>query len=244
MTITTTLYFENGIDTGGLVNDLQGLPESIRPLYFAEDEGKIIKANKITDDRRFKDFRKRNQTGFFLYAENKTLFDISIRRVGYTEVTLYLADHLSSELVAMFLKSLVWQKPVFGFGNDEEEYKYRNRYYITIGKNHIEDWIGRDLGKYIPGVYWYTLFSDELLIKHGVDLANLSAEAILTETLGDGSLHLLKFYENAEDWKKNAERLDKLCEHTVGVFSRNSVEATVSGVSNYLEYDDLIAEWR
>ncbi len=133
---------------------------------------------------------------------------------------------------------------MFGHAGDTEEYKHRNRHYITIGINQIEAWIGRDLEKYIPGVYWYTLLSDELPSKHGVDLASLSAEAISTETLGDGSLHLLKFYENPEDWKDNAERLDKLCERTDGVFSRKSVEAAVSDVTNYLEYSDIIADWR
>jgi len=179
-----------------------------------------------------------------LYAENETCFDISTRRTGYAEVTLYLVDCLSSELVGVFLKSLAGNKFVFGFGCYDEEHEHRNRHYITIGKNHIESWIGRDLEKYIPGVYWYTLLSDELLSKHGVDLASLSAEAITTETLGDGSLHLLKFYENPEDWKENAERLDDLCERTDGVFSRRPIEVAVISVSNYLEYDDIIAEWR
>lgn len=244
MMITATLFFENGVDVSSLIGDLQGLPEPIRPVYFAEDEGKIIKANVLSDEARFRDFRKANPTGFFLYAENKTLFDVSTRRVGYAEVTMYLVEGLPSDLVAVFCRTLAGCKPVFGFGCDEDEYKHRNRYYITIGKNHIEDWIGRKLEKYISGVYWYTLLSDGLLTQHGVKLANLSVEAIATETLGDGSLHLLKFFERPEDWKENADRLDDLCERVDGMFSRRSVEAAVAGITNYLEYDEAIVHWR
>lgn len=244
MMITATLYFENGTDAGELVDDLQGLPESIRPVYFAEDEGKIIKANVLSDEARFQKFCKTNPTGFFLYAENKTLIDVSTRRVGYVEVTLWLEAGLPDKLVPAFIRCLAGRKPVYGFGCDEDEYRHRNRYYITIGKNHIEDWIGRRLEKYISGVYWYTLLSDGVLTQHGVKLADLVDEAVTSETLGDGSLHLLKFFESTEEWKENADRLDDLCERVDGVFSRRSVEAVVAGITNYLEYDEAIAHWR
>lgn len=262
--IKAKLYFANSIDAGDLVSNLQGLPESIRPVYFAEDEGKIIKANVLSDEARFEKFRKRNPTGFFLYASDKTLFDISTRRVGYAEVTLYLAYGLFDELVTVFFKCLIGCEPVFGFAchykepvpdangsyvinsldDLSSEYDHRNRYYVTMGKNHIEDWIGRNLEKYISGVYWYTLLSDGLLDQHGVKLADLASEAIATENLGDGSLHLLKFFEKPEEWKENADRLDDLCERVEGVFSRRSVEKAVTGITNYLEYDEVIAQWR
>lgn len=244
MMITATLYFENGTDVGDLVNDLQGLPEPIRPVYFAEDEGKIIKANVLSDEARFQNFRNANPTGFFLYAENKTLIDVSTRRVGYAEVTLWLEEGLPDKLVPAFFSSLAGRNPVFGFACDEGEYDHRNRHYVTIGKNHIESWIGRRLEKYIPGVYWYTLLSDGLLAQHGVRLGDLLDDAVTTETLGDGSLHLLKYFESPEDWKENADRLDDLCERVDGVFSRRSVEAAVAGITNYLEYDEAIAHWR
>lgn len=261
--ITATLYFEHGVDASGFVESLQVLPKSIRPVYFAEDEGKIIKANVLSDGARFKKFVKRNPAGFFLYAENKTCFDISTQRVGHAKVTMDMAEGLSDGLATDFFNCLISRKPVFGFAydykepvpdangsyvisNDEarDEYDHRNRYYITIGKNHIEDAVGRDLDKYIPGVYWQTLLSDALLDKHHVEITTLEAEAISSEALGDGSFHLLKFYESPDDWKQNAERLDNLCQRIDGMFSKRSVELAVAGVTSYPEYDDIIFEWR
>jgi hypothetical protein len=240
--ITASFYFTGGIEVASLVNNLQGLPESIRPIYFAQDEGKIVKANLLLNEKRFRDFRHENATGFFLYAENKTPYDISIRRSGYSEVTLYLPDDVSNGLVPLFFRSVAEHKPVFGFACDEVEYDHRNRYYITIGKNHIESWIGRKLEKYIPGVYWYTLISKPLLKQHGVSFADLSAEAISVETLGDG--HLLKFFEDPEDWQQNAGRLDDLCERIAGVFSRRQVEVAMSRITDFNEYETVIGQWR
>ena len=45
--ITASLYFKSCIEIAALIKNLQGLPESIRPVYFGEDEGKIVKANLL-----------------------------------------------------------------------------------------------------------------------------------------------------------------------------------------------------
>ena len=242
--IKTKLYFKNGTDSEALAEALTVLPEPIRPIYFAEDEGRVNKANLLSDTARFQAFLKKNSIGFFLYSENKTCIDISTPRSGYAEVTLWLTEDLSGELSVALFQSLIDCKPVFGYACEDGEYDHRNRYYITLGKNNIESWIGRKLDQYISGVYWYTLLSDGLLAQHGVKLVDLVDEAMRAESLGDGSLHLLKFFDNPEDWRGNASRLDNLCERVEGVFSRSSVEDAVIGVTNFLEYDDIIANWR
>jgi hypothetical protein len=242
--IEATVYFENGADPGALTEALKALPDLIRPVYFAEDEGKIVMANGLGDEARFRTFVKRNALGFFLYAENKTCIDISTPTVGYAKVTMDLPEQLSGELALTLFRCLADHKPVFGYACEYDEYKHRNRHYITLGKNRIEDWIGRKLEKYISGVYWYTLLSERLLERHGVKLADLVGEAEVCETLGDGSLHLVKFFESPEDWNANASRLDDLCERIEGVFSMRVVEAALAGVTNFHEYDEVIANWR
>lgn len=242
--ITATLYFKNGTSPQALVNDMRGLPEQIRPVYFAEDEGKIARENRLSDEVHFQDFLKANQTGFFLHTMNGTLIDVSIPRVDYLVATLWLEPALPSIMAISFMRGLVRCEPVFGFACDEDEYEHRNRYYATLGKNHIESWIGRRLEKYIPGVYWHTLLSDGLLIERGVRLSDLSVEAVTNDTLGNGSLHLLKFFDEPQNWKENACRLDGLCERVDGVFSRHSVEAVLSGITDYFEYEEAISHWR
>ena len=242
MAVKIGVYFDQE-DAERVIDSLQSLPSTIRPIFFSEEESLKSRNDQLIDEQRFRKFRDRNPAGFFLFSESCS-YNFFINRKGYSVAFLYLEDRRLYTEIPILFGAVAAAAPMFGHAGDSEEYDHRNRYYITIGMNQVEDWIGRDLEKYIPGTYWYTLLSDELLSKHGVDLASLSAEAISTETLGGGSLHLLKFYENPEGWRENAEHLDDLCERTDGVFSRRSVEAAVSGVSNYLEYDDIIADWR
>lgn len=245
-----------------LIDLLQTLPAYLKPIYFGEEETLKNKKDQLADGPRFEKFMSRNAEGFFLFAD-ACVYNLFIHEVGYSR---FFCDIQSEEFYLdcpLIFKAVAPILPSFGFVGENQEREpdsdgsyvitheqvtserdHRNKHFVTIGKNHIESGIGNDLNKYIPGVYWYTLLSDDLLSKHGVDLASLSDEAISNEPLGDGSLHLLKFYEKPQDWKVNAERLDNLCEKVDGVFSRRSVEAAVQGVSNYLEYDDIIADWR
>jgi hypothetical protein len=92
-------------------------------------------------------------------------------------------------------------------------------------------------------VYWYTLLSDTLLHQHQISLTVLSVEAVSTNTLRPG-IYVLKFFEKAEDWRKNAERVDSLCERVEGVFCRRRVEAALAGISNLRDYEEVISRWR
>jgi hypothetical protein len=261
MPVEVAVYFDKK-NVQRVIDSLQALPAHLRPKYFSEEEALKSKKDEIANKKRFEKFIVRNPAGFFLFADDCS-YNLFVHERGYSKLFIDVQnDDLYSD-VPLFFEAVVSVAPIFGFAGENKvreleadgsyvithekvtnEHDHRNKYFVTIGMNHIESGIGNDLDKYIPGVYWYTLLSDELLSKHGVDLTSLSAEAISTEMLGDGSFYLLKFYENPKDWRKNAERLDNLCEHTDGVFSRSSVESAVSGVSNYLEYDNIIADWQ
>jgi hypothetical protein len=241
--IEATVYLEKGTHISSLVETLKTLPASICPTYFTEEEGKIVKSNKLDDMDRFNVFLEENQDGFLLYSENKSCIDISLS-VDYISVTLYPTDSLSDELVMAFFHSVENYMPLFGYACEYDEYKHRNRNFITIGTNHIESWVGRKLNKYIPGVYWYTLLSNKLLKQHSVNLSDLASEAMSIEAVGDGTLHLLKFFENSEEWKESVDRLDDLCERTEGIFSIRMVNESVAGIKNFLTYDSIIANWR
>ena len=238
------LYFENGLDARSVVKHLEELPTPIRPVYLAEDEGKIDKANVLSNERRLNDFLQEHTLGFFLYTEDrKTEFHLGTGR-GYNKVDIFieLEDHV--RYVPNIIMCLVELNPVFGFACDLMERDHRNRHYMTVGPWCLEYRIGIKLENYISGVYWYTLLSDVLLDMHGVKLADLSAEAISTETIGDGSLHLLRFFDRPEDWQQNKQRLDDLCERVDGVFSRRPADQALNGVDSLSEYDEVHASWR
>ena len=256
--IWVSLYFEHGLDLGSVVNSLQALPPSVRPAYFSENEERpeapvfvrralrkgitFVKTNLLEDEPGFLDYQKDHPSGIVLYSENRTIIDVS-GGAGYASVAIYLENQSDRRHVIDIFRCLLNHKPLFGYACEANEYDHRHRHCITLGRHRIESWIGRNLEQYLTGAYWYTLLSDDVLGKHGVCLSDLSTEAVEVEICGDGSLHLLKFYEEAADWRQHADRLDALCEKTEGIFSRRSVETAVSGVTNFIEYCDVIDGW-
>lgn len=243
MSVQIGVFFDKQ-DVEKLISSLMTLPEALIPKIFSSSENRKYKKDQVADKERFESFKQRNPAGFFLYAESCT-YNLFIHSKGYS--ILYVDEFKFGQdykLIRHIFRATLSVRPVFGYAAEFDERKHRNVYEITIGMNHIEDGVGRDPDKYIPGVYWQTLLPDALLSKHHVDLASLETEAISSETLGDGSFHLLKFYESPDDWKLNAERLDNLCQRTDGIFSKKSVELAVAGVETFQEYDDIIFEWR
>ncbi|MDR1912380.1 MAG: hypothetical protein LBQ52_08570 [Helicobacteraceae bacterium] len=245
--IKATLYFDKPFDVVNVVNDLTCLPEAIKPFYFTANEGRIPKANVLSDKTKFLDFYKNNSIGFLLYSENKkSSFDISIHNYGRADVTLWIPKYLSGELIVPLFKNLVKYNPVFGLACNIDEYKHRNRHCFDIGINHMDYGMGEDLNKYIPGMYWYTLISDRLLMRHSVKLNDLLSETLVAEKLGDKSIHLLKFFEKPEDWQENSKRLDELCYSVDGVFSRRIVDVAISEISdiNWKKYSEIMHNWQ
>ena len=219
------------------------LPELIKPIYFSEDEGKVSKSDLVSDDGKFKRFREKNPDGFFISNNKGFLFDVSTPNAGYSVLILYAEESLSNELVESFFRAFVELNPIFGFACESEEYEHRNRYYTTIGINEIESWIGRDLNKYLSGVYWYTLLSDKTLNIYGLNLDDVCSLTNKRDDIARG-IYLLNFFEHADDWQKHKAKLDDFCKKADGVFSKHDVELAVQGVSSYFEYGDIVDNWR
>lgn len=242
--IDTTLYFDRDIDLDDLLEKLKKLPASIRPVYFSESKGEIIKGNQFSNKENFHVFMKNNPKGFFLYTEDKTCIHISIPTTGYIRLSMSLDGNFSRKLIKIIFQFLANKKLIFGYSCDYNEYKHRNQYDLMLGNSQIESWVGRRLDKYIPGVYWYTLLSERLMKQHGIKIEDIIPQTVASESLGDSALHLLKFFEKPEEWAKNADRMDNLCEKIDGLFSRRDVEKAMAGVTKLFEYEEAIANWR
>ena len=226
----------------GVLDSLLVLPDSIRPSHYSDNEDLSSSKDKVADKQRFDRFIEENPEGFFMLGE-KCLFDVKLSSAGYSSVYLDLPEELQSSIPAFF-EILAYENPIFGYAADVEERKHRNRFYLTIGVNHIEDWVGRDLDKYVSGLYCYTLLSDSLLAKHQINLSSVQVGTLSVTNLGNGTVHLLQYYEKTENWRDFAEKLDDLSEKTTGIFSIKEVEEAVRGISNLFDYDDIIVNWR
>ena len=157
---------------------LQKLPQILRPVYFGDSENGLNKRNQILEKELFERFAGEHPYGFFLFGgSGYPLYNLKIHaKSGFSELHMDLHEN-NEEYIVSFFETIVLSNPRFAYAADYEERKYRNRCYKTIGANRIEAWVGRDIHKYVPGLYFYTLLSEHLIGTHNVDFTSLVSAA-------------------------------------------------------------------
>lgn len=236
-------------DMEGLWAHTLGLPDHLRPKYFGTEEIKYSKRNQISDEKRFASFRAKNPQGYFLFGEYFLIHIISYGR-NHSGLSLGIYEELSEAESARLAKDadeaievLSGDRGLFGFIAHDAEVEHRNRFVAKIEEAEISSWIGRDLDRYVPGLYWKTLLSDEILHQHDIDLNRLQNAALTHSLLPCGGQHVLTFFESPDEWTFHAGRIDQLCEDTEGIFSRNATDRTLQGIDSLLASLDALDEW-
>src|SRR5512138_882094 len=210
--IEAGLEFDGGIDR--TLASFVALPLPLRPVYFSHEEKIVDRADRVEDERRFAAFRARSQSGFFLLSESVTY---NLRSATGKPLMCDCFLDVEPEIAKEFLVQMSTARPLFGFACAPAEREHRNRVTVHQGSNKIENWVGRDTRKNVPGFYWLTLLSETLANRHGVSLAAI--EAVAQEHIAlEGGEHLFRFYERPEDWQKT-NAVTELCASLPGVFN-------------------------
>jgi hypothetical protein len=179
------------------------------------------------------------ETGELLLGPRGTF---SIKLAGSKPIHCSFLLDVSAGEAQEIVHHLCMAKPIFGFACLPAEREYRNRTIHILGANTIESWVGRDVEKYIPGFYWITVISDELLRRHNValaDFANIAAD----ETEPVKGLHVLRFYDTPEDWQNSAE-LTGIMTSFSGVFNIEEARSKMEKASNFLELNSIYRDWK
>jgi hypothetical protein len=229
-----------------VVQALCTLPEPLRPTHhrFGEDEdGKPIK-----ELEKFLDLQTNAGLGPFLTSDAATydvgFFDglVGDERVKSKTITCRITFKCDADLISIFFNHISVVRPIFGFACDESEYQYRNRVIAKRGMNTVESWVGRDLEKYVPGLYWFTLLSDSLLERHNVSISSIKALALHHSQPSDG-LHLFNFYERPSDWKNNSV-IEEACSSLNGFFNIKKAKDEIESAQNFLDLQDVLRSWK
>ena len=133
--------------------------------------------------------------------------------------------------------------PLFGFASAWDEHRHRNELDVRLRVVRIQTFVGKDLSKYIPGVYWLTLLPDALIARHGVQLAKLEEAALEHVHLGDGQ-RLFWFHDRPDAWRERTDELDALCAALPGVFNIADLRSRLVGVTEENEFDAVVDPWR
>jgi hypothetical protein len=218
---------------------LIALPRPLRPVHFSHEEKIVDTADRVEDQKRFAAFRAKSQSGFFLLGERVTY---SVRLATGKPLICDCFIDVQPDIAKQFLVQMSTARPLFGFACAPAEREYRNRVTVQQGGNKIENWVGRDTRKNVPGLYWLTLLSETLAKQHSVSFAAI--EAVAKEHIAlEGSEHLFRFYDRPEDWQKT-NAVTELCVSLPGVFNVEEIKPQLQAAKSFLELNSMLRDWR
>src|SRR5262249_1198783 len=155
--ISAELEYERGT-LDRVLGAFLSLPPSLRPTHFSDDEVDIERRTAIGNSNDLASFFDDRTTGFFLFGP---MLNCLASIAPGQSILMDCSISGEPDLARQFLLHMAGAEPIFGFACLQEEKESRNRLTVTLGVNHIESWVGLDTVKYVPGLYWLTLFSEK-----------------------------------------------------------------------------------
>lgn len=221
---------------------LQALPSDLIPLRFSAEEGDELANGRVDDKHKFKAFTAKNEYGFFLFAERARYNVLLHSKRGFSSIVVDddLRGRLTESDALLILNALASAGSDFVFAASSDEYHHRNRYSRRLGANQFEAWIGRDLQKYLPGLYWLTVLSK----KHYDALPEVRNVPATTVTQLGPEHCLIKAFDDPGDWRQHADRLDKWLATQPEFFSKRRIQALLDDISDIAALSELVGEWR
>lgn len=157
-----------------VIEVLVDLPGPMRPQHYSDAEAEPADRLPIGERADFLRKMKKRKGGILLYGSQVTY---SVRGTAGRIFCDGFAD-VDQAVIESIFSAPHFARCHFGYACLEEEYKARNRVVVQRGINSIEAWVGRDTRKVVPGLYWMTLMSKDLVEKLGVEVDKLAAEAV------------------------------------------------------------------
>lgn len=213
----------------GVLRALRSLPEGIRPDRFAVDEDDKQGEGEVGDEAAFNRFAGKHRTGYFLIGK-RAHYNVKLtpNRFGYASVEVYkvlgsfscgTGDEMTPEDARSILKCIGNAGAYFAFAACHSEYESRNKYVREIGGGTFEAWVGRDLRKYFPGLYWMTVIPDQ---PPGIVAKVMEMSEMVVERLDSGSW-LVTAFSQPNQWRTRASYIDSWLAEMPQFFSKRAI---------------------
>ena len=216
-----------------IVATLCSLSGKLRPTHHSMGEGE--RRTPIEDVDRFLDSLS-GGLGPFLRGRNAAYM------VGTDGEKIDCQLKVEPPLAVAFLERMAAENPAFGFACAWEELVHRNQVVVKTTVGTSENFLGQNLDKWIPGLYWLTLLPEALAERHGVPLAEVEAVALEQASLGDGQ-RLFRLYDHPGDWCANSQTLDGLCASLPGVFNIAEARSELEDIDDFWALREAYRRW-
>lgn len=221
-----------------VVAALCALPEPLRAIGHCLGEDEV--ARPIGDVAEFLASLSSDRLAPILRAKRAQYV---ISGTGHRPVKCLCELKVEPSLATVLMERMAALAPVFGCASTWDEQQHRNQLDVRLRAFRQQEFVGCDLSKCVPGLYWLTLLSDALAERHGVPLAEVERAAFEHAAPGAG-LHLYRFHDHPGDWRARADELDALCASLPGVFNIAEVRERLVGVTEEKEFDEIVRPWR
>jgi hypothetical protein len=226
-----------------ILDQISQLADELRPSHFGIGERKPVAANKISSLAKYKQFASNNSKGYFLFSK-RCRYDITTNFIsGYGTVYVDPIAEGFDDGEATHLFDCLADAGEFTFACETTEYHFRNRLRVVVAENSVEAWVGRDLGKYVPGIYWLTGAS--------AGLVSQFALGGIADELREGQVYLdnvgrlrISLGRSSSDWGQWGSRITDFCVQYPGVFSNRAVLTQVADAADYLTLSRILARWK
>lgn len=229
-------------DLRALLTVLHDLPDLLRPVSYGSEES-VVEGQ--VSSRSFERFVVSNPFGFFMLAP-AVRYSIRVDRKSRVICEGELIDMPeSASLPQAFLRAMAVAEPIFGFACAPAERISKNRIVVTTSQGALEAWVGRDVTRYVPGLYWLTLMSRRIIDAHSVSEDALRANAIDVENLPK-STRLFQFFREPESWNSDsvAQRLQPLVRNATGIFNADAVRRGMPQSQEFFDVSSYLATWK
>ncbi len=220
---------------------LNSLPKGFVPVYFSENEGDFDRENDNWENEEKRNaFISNNSLGFFLQSE---FCKIDVSYSGnessiFFEITKKKAFEQAKDVLCMFSKYDI----DYAYASMWEERLYRNGLVKDIGPSTIENWVGRDYKRYLPGIYWGNLISVNMFKALKLDCSTFIKKSYSSCKVNE-NFYFFQMFEKATEWQDFAPELDEVCENTSGVFSKWKIWDEIDKIEDEKEYFATCSKW-
>lgn len=188
-------------------------------------------SNRIADAARFQDFLANYSVGQ-LFAQNYyAMYDMSasccyLRFYQYEtkgNSHTHAGDCAWVTEFHQLLRCCIPFEPEHGFACSTAEYEHRNWFgYKSQSDRTGGCFLGKDLAKYFPGLYYVNYFSNALLDSRRLDVSKVEEIACHVEELRSG--RIIRLHDSCRDWESKLGDIDELVRASPHFFSLEDVQ--------------------
>jgi hypothetical protein len=220
------------------IDKILALPEDIRPLYFTlgsrvRNKEKSLIANR-TFFEPFLQERLKSLSFFDLVGPNLSVMILSgasrdsMRNPTHMDyiITVKRKQWPSERVFQLFHELCTISGVEFAICAKADEINHRHRYIIPYGEGTKEGNLGNDPSGQLPGLYWWTAFSEVLMQRHKVDIAKIvhfsKRHEVWKSSDGD-NIYVFNQFENYEEWQDHTGRINTFLQNNSEFFSLQKI---------------------